>query len=320
MQRISVALGLALSALVGMLGGCDRPSDNAVVEQQLQERVERNRSLQQRIDELRAQVQGDVCAPAPGHPGHASASPPVAASPVPPVVPASSAPPTLLTRDQLVRRLEATTVLVLAPPMTGSGFFVTPDTVITNRHVVEKAENGEVILVGKALGEPLLARVAAITPTVPKDSNGRDYAILKLQQGVAGRQTLAIARSVAPLEEVVAAGFPGLLLSNDSSFQALIKGDLAAIPDLALSRGEVMAIQNRDQGFATIAHTAQISSGNSGGPLVDRCGRVVGINTFLTVNATESSKAAYALAGADLAGYAAAHGVGLAVTDTKCGE
>lgn len=315
MQRIPVALGLALSVVVGVLGGCDRPSDNAAVEQQLRDRVEQNRSFQQRIDELRARVQGDVCAPAPGSADHA------AAPGSSPTSPPASTPPKVLTREQLVQRLEATTVLVLAPPMTGSGFFVAPDTVITNRHVVEKAENGEVILVGKGLGEPLLARVAAITPPVPKDTNGRDYAILKLQGGAAaGRQTLDIARSIAPLEEVVAAGYPGLLLSNDNSFQALIKGDMAAIPNLALSRGEIMAIQNRDQGFATIAHTAQISSGNSGGPLVDRCGRVVGINTFVTVNAKESSKAAYALAGADLAGYAAAHGVGLALADTKCGE
>ncbi|WP_158284219.1 serine protease [Azospirillum sp. TSO22-1] len=295
-----------LLPVLTVAAACDpAPSEPADVARLLHEREDRNRALEQRAAELKAALDSDPCPP-----GRDAAGPvPVQEATLPPGKP--------LAREALVRRLEAATVLVLAPPMTGSGFFVTPDTIITNRHVVEKVEDGDVIVIGKAVPQPLRAQVLAMSPPTPEGSAGRDYAILRVDGGRAA-QTLSIATAVTPLEEVVAAGFPGLLLSNDSRFQALLNGDLAAIPDLALSRGEVMAVQNRDHGFATIAHSAQISSGSSGGPLTDRCGRVVGINTFMTVDAKESSKAGFALAGADLAAFIAERGLRLPLADGPC--
>ena len=45
------------------------------------------------------------------------------------------------------------------------------------------------------------------------------------------------------------------------------------------SRGYVSGARPSRQ-FDTILHTAPIARGNSGGPLLDPCGRVVGVNSF----------------------------------------
>ncbi len=50
------------------------------------------------------------------------------------------------------------------------------------------------------------------------------------------------------LDNVIAAGFPGLLLANDLSFTALVGGDMSAMPNLALSQGTIMARQNAGRG------------------------------------------------------------------------
>jgi S1-C subfamily serine protease len=39
-----------------------------------------------------------------------------------------------------------------------------------------------------------------------------------------------------------------------------------------------------ERGFPVITHSAQIAEGNSGGPLTDLCGRVVGVNTWYRSN------------------------------------
>ena len=57
-----------------------------------------------------------------------------------------------------------------------------------------------------------------------------------------------------------------------------------------------------------VVHSAQVSPGNSGGPLVDLCGRVVGINTFVQGDQT-AAHVNYALSGGDLLGFLKANGV-----------
>ena len=256
-----------------------------------------NEALRERITDLKAMIAGKTCQNtnrvramlglqdlAPTQADTAALSPP-AAQP-------SGMKATAVTRAQLVGTLQKAVVLVIAGSNTGSGFFVTPDTIITNHHVIEKSTTPKVIVVGRGTNGPRLARVAA--KVTGKGAHARDYAILKVE-GAPSSVILPLTAVVNELDSVVAAGFPGLLLDNDLNYRALAGGDMSALPDLALSQGSIMARQNRDRGLATLAHSAAISGGNSGGPLVDTCGRVVGINTFINVSVEQGTNAGFAL-------------------------
>ena len=55
------------------------------------------------------------------------------------------------------------------------------------------------------------------------------------------------------------------------------------------TRGNISAGRSSKQ-FDTLLHTAPIGAGNSGGPLLDACGRVIGINSFGTVSQEADSE------------------------------
>src|SRR3546814_12594507 len=78
--------------------------------------------------------------------------------------------------------------------------------------------------------------------------------------------------------------------SSDVCSSDLIAGDAGPTPDLNLTQGVVQSVQNSPQGVPVLVHTASVLQGNSGGPLVDACGRVVGINTFIAVDAEKSAR------------------------------
>lgn len=274
--------------------------------------------LEARLNALENTLAGDVCLDpraaravlADTLPAETSAAPggPSAAARV--ALPADAA----LPRDQLVELLRQAVVLVLTPEASGSGFFVTPDTLVTNAHVIEGA-NGKIALIGPGVGGSRMAQVAAVETGTGLQA--RDYAILRLTDAQA-KATLPLATQATELEPVIAAGFPGLLLDNDIHFQRLLRGNPTGFPDLILSQGSIMAVQNRTSNLPTIAHSAAISAGNSGGPLVDSCGRVVGINTFIRVSTEQASHAGYAIAADDVLRFLAEQGVKPTVAASPC--
>jgi serine protease Do len=198
----------------------------------------------------------------------------------------------------------------------GSGFFVTPHTIMTNRHVIENSKDGKVIVVSRAL--TTLHRGTVLRSTVSSDIGAADFALIRLDQGSAPG-VLPFASTVRKLNDVIAAGYPALTVQTDSSFRRLLGGDLAAAPDLNLTAGVVQAIQEMRTGLQQVLHTAQISSGNSGGPLVDRCGRVVGVNTFINRDKDDVARANYALHSKAAVAFLAATGVPIRPTSSTCG-
>src|SRR5258706_1381878 len=220
---------------------------------------------------------------------------------------------TPLSTPQLVAQLEKAAVLVVSTSRkgtaVGSGFFIAPDRLLTNRHVVEGADR--VIVTSRALGRPFSARVIAATDRGKAGS--ADYALLEVP-GV-NHEQLQLTTQVAKLQDVVAAGYPGITIGNDADFTSLAQGKRDAAPDLVLTPGEINAIQINQSPWPTLAHTALISQGNSGGPLVDRCGRVVGINSYLISQTTVTG---FAIAASDLIDFLGRHGLRPPTNNAPC--
>ena len=278
-----------------------------------------NETLRERLDALRGAVAENVCRAdgelvlpdgrrpdglPPGAAGEAAGPegapgpspqallPPDPQQLVPPPDPAAPSQPFT---GSLVDLLDQATVLVVVAAENGgigSGFFVAPQIVVTNRHVIEGAGADQVFVTNQTLGGLQPARI--LHRTTSSDIGSPDYAVLEVPTA-GDLPQLALASRVQRLDNVVAGGYPGVILETDVSFQALRGGDPTAIPQMAVTQGVVTVIQQAGPDLPIIIHTANIAPGNSGGPLIDSCGRVVGVNTFIRVDGETSSRLNYAL-------------------------
>jgi S1-C subfamily serine protease len=163
----------------------------------------------------------------------------------------------------------------------GTGFFVSNTHVVTNLHVVEGSGPQDEIYIAVRGHEPAVGHV-----TYQGNSNigAPDLAVISLNQPIEWAQPLNIYGASSTdlrTRDVVAAGFPGVVLEFYGSTQGTGSGDVLNLPQLVLTAGNIASDDNNANDVQIILHTAQISSGNSGGPLVDECGAVVGINTFI---------------------------------------
>lgn len=204
--------------------------------------------------------------------------------------------PPVVFSNSLVEKLQSATVLVYHKGGSGTGFFIDARTIVTNKHVVESAA-GEQVYVGSRLMErPIRARVKALSVGATDKSPGAiDFALVIIDEEVPNSQILALTRDPQPLETAIAVGFPGSGIQTDRT---------SAFPDPIFTSGVVSAIQPQESGARLIVHSADISPGSSGGPLVDACGNVIGINTFiLTRDDRAETRRLYAIASSSLQGF-----------------
>ena len=142
----------------------------------------------------------------------------------------------------------------------GTGMILTADgEVLTNRHVVEDAAQITVTLNGERESRPADLIAAA-------DDPGLDLALLKI-------------RDASNLPTVELGSSDALRVGDD----VIAIGNALALPGgPTVTRGIVSAKDRSFQQFYGLVQTdAAINRGNSGGPLVDATGKVVGINTLV---------------------------------------
>lgn len=155
----------------------------------------------------------------------------------------------------------------------GTGFVVADGYVVTNAHVVEG--KGKIMLVNPVL-KPV--RATLVRREYGGGAGGNDFALLRFSP-VASLPSIVFSPRVSRMDRVSAWGFPLLVTQFDQSIDEILNGELRTAPPVVYTEGTVSAIVEK-QGKRNIIHTAAIASGNSGGPLVNSRGEVVGINTW----------------------------------------
>ncbi|MCW1754168.1 MULTISPECIES: serine protease [Rhizobium] len=289
------------------------PASLGEAEDVLRQRVEQMRALlaqgscrapdqQSRIDSVAPQVlsarpPADTGAAGMSTPPSGPASGMIAGTSLLPPSPSTLRPPGQANAGSIVDLVERATVLVIArerdgKSSTGTGFFVAPQRILTNRHVVETADRNAIYVTNAALSGVRPVKLQSMTDT--SDFGASDFALLDLD-GSGSPQALSVTTSAAKGDNVLAAGFPSVFMETDPQFQALIQGQQSSAPAMVLTQGIVTVFQTSPSGVPLVLHSADISPGNSGGPLIDYCGRVVGVNTFLRTDSDDQMRLNFAL-------------------------
>jgi putative serine protease PepD len=145
----------------------------------------------------------------------------------------------------------------------GSGFVISPEGyVVTNDHVVEGAT--DTLAVSFSDGSTASASVIGRDPE-------SDIAVIKVAKKNVTAVSVGDSESIAVGDPVLAFGSPLALVNTVTS------GIVSAL-DRTIQAGEPGGTVRY---YAAIQTDAAVNQGNSGGPLVDAAGRVVGMNSVI---------------------------------------
>ena len=163
---------------------------------------------------------------------------------------------------------------VIQPKSSGSGVIISKDGyILTNNHVIEDQDSLEVVF---ASGDKASAHLIGADPYA-------DSAVIKVDSPVPAVAEFGDSSALQPGETVIAIG------SALGDFKNTVTVGVVSATGRSLDTGNGFSLEGLIQTDAAINH------GNSGGPLVNALGQVIGINTAIVRNDNSSGDVAEGL-------------------------
>ena len=191
----------------------------------------------------------------------------------------------------------------------GTGFAVSPEMVVTNAHVVAEAvENPRLSLgiVPSDGGNAVFARLVAV-------SERNDLALIETTSPMRLPPLTIAGNPAHDAGAVTAVGYP----QNVDRAQGLEMADLFRAQPPVKATG-FLSGRRPSREFDTLLHTAPIARGSSGGPLLDDCGRVVGVNSFGAQSAGTDAEFFFAVSTRELLPFLRANDVSPRINALPC--
>jgi len=190
----------------------------------------------------------------------------------------------------------------------GSGIVIASDKILTNAHVVSIVRDDPNIVIGIIPSQGSRSYGGKIISYSPAN----DLAIIQMESGTLPPATIY---SAVPDDgsSVVAIGYPAAV----DRAQGLQMGDMVA-PMAPVKTPGVISGGRTSREMDTLLHTAPIASGNSGGPLVDTCGRVVGINSFGSLSDGNDAEFGFAVSALEIVQFLRNAKINFQTTTSPC--
>ncbi len=153
--------------------------------------------------------------------------------------------------SQAVKQIDPAVVTISSGEKSGAGFIFSPDGyVLTNRHVVEESADAEI--------KVKLQNDESLPATVAHSSVERDLGVLKIERTNLPVVQFASSDKLTTGQDVAAIGAPlGL--------------------EHSVTRGVISALSREIEGKTYTQIDAALNEGNSGGPVINENGQVIGV-------------------------------------------
>lgn len=172
-------------------------------------------------------------------------------------------------QPEVVKRAKQASALVVLPSGRGFGsaFCIDPTGYfLTNDHVIKSSENESITLVLNAGDDDQKILEAVVVRT---DGEKHDLALLRVKtEKPLTHLEFGKVDDLVETQQVIALGYP---------FGTALKVKEKDYPNISINVGRITALRRGKEQLERIQLDAQVNQGNSGGPVIDTEGKVIGV-------------------------------------------